>query len=205
MRFRDKGRTVVIIASGGSAGITDLEPAHGWPTVVVNDAWALAPHADILYGCDYRWWKLHAERTRQGFSGERWCQDARACQEFGLRYIALESRAGLSRKPGLIYSGGRTGNSGAQAINLAYLLGARRLLLVGFDFYGTHFFGEHPKPLSANSNFEAMRASMCQMAEELHLAGVTVVNCSAHSRLTFWPKYPLFDCLPSHIAPLSSH
>lgn len=80
---------------------------------------------------------------------------------------------------------------------MSFLLGARRLLLVGFDFAGTHFFGEHPKPLHGASDYAQMRASMTRMALDLHAAGVTVVNCSPKSALSFWPKLPLFDCLPA--------
>ncbi|HCZ48509.1 MAG TPA: hypothetical protein DCZ11_05850, partial [Gammaproteobacteria bacterium] len=47
---------------------------------------------------------------------------------------------GLSASPLRIHQGG---NSGYQALNLAVLLGAERVILLGYDMHGGHWHGRH--------------------------------------------------------------
>lgn len=68
-------------------------------------------------------------------------------------------------------------------------------MLVGFDFKGSHFFGEHPKELRITSPWPAMVANMSTLAEALALEGCEVVNCSPISTLTYWPKRSLVEAL----------
>lgn len=99
----------------------------------------------------------------------------------------------MSRTPGTLATGGLVGNSGAQAINLAYLLGARRLVLVGFDMRvggdrRHHFFGDHPKPLTNGTNYALFVRGMGGLAADLAAEGVNVLNASTNSALPFWPR-----------------
>ena len=85
------------------------------------------------------------------------------------------------------------GNSGAQAINLAYLLGARRILLLGFDMRraaGTpsHWFGEHPPALNRPNTYERWVQGMWRMAYDLSEAKVEVLNGCHDSALPHWPR-----------------
>lgn len=100
--------------------------------------------------------------------------------------------------------GGLVGNSGAQAINLATLAGARRLILIGFDMCKgevdgkpdqVHWHGDHPRPLNNAPSFERFIEGMGKMAADLHADGIEVVNCSAKSALPYWPKRSLEDAL----------
>ena len=57
----------------------------GWPVIACQDAFRLMPWADILYGCDERWWDAY---DHSGFTGEKWSchgdarnNDKRACAE----------------------------------------------------------------------------------------------------------------------------
>lgn len=95
------------------------------------------------------------------------------------------------------------GNSGAQAINLATLWGARRLVLVGFDMCkakvdGTeqeHWFGAHPKGLLNHSDYGQFVRGMGRMAADLHQDGVEVLNCSPISALPYWRKVTMEQAL----------
>lgn len=75
--------------------------------------------------------------------------------------------------------------------------GARRLLLVGFDFVGSHFFGEHPKSMRITSPWTQMARHMASLASALAQQGCEVVNCSSISTLNYWPKRSLADALSS--------
>lgn len=85
-------------------------------------------------------------------------------------------------------------NSGAQAINLAFLLGAARIVLLGFDMQWTggkaHFFGEHPPELS-NGNHATFVTDFNQLAKDLEWQGVEVVNCSRQTALHQFPRADL--------------
>lgn len=186
MQFRDSRRTCAIICTGESAGRVDLDALKRFARIAVNDAYILAPDAEELYACDPRWWRWHGAAVERTFAGRRWCPDAKTAGEKNLTHIALERRGGLSVTPNLIYSGGVIGNSGAQAINLAYLLGARRIVLVGMDMGGSHFFGEHPKEINTSTDFAGMGRLMALMAADLDRYGVEIINTSDVWRLGYW-------------------
>lgn len=187
MQFRDERRTCVILCTGESAGRADLTAARRFPRIAVNDGYILDPTAECLYAADARWWNWHGPAIAKEFAGRKFASDPASAQRWGAEFLELARLSGLSRTPGLIYTGGAVGNSGAQAINLAYLLGARRIVLVGMDMGGAHFFGEHPKEVRVPSGFKEMVRSMSAMACELDREGVEVVNTSDVSRIGYWP------------------
>ena len=79
------------------------------------------------------------------------------------------------------------GNSGYQAVNLAYLLGAKTILLLGLDMYGTHYFGPHPSGLVNGSPFDAF----IKCFETIDRRQVEIINCSRRSALTCFPSVPI--------------
>ena len=107
-----------------------------------------------------------------------------------------EGTSGLSKKPNGLMTGQ---NSGHQAINLAVLLGARRILLLGFDMKAApdgrlHWFGDHPVKTNP-AVFSAMLRNFDKTLKPLAAAGVEVINCSADTALTCYPRKPLHDAL----------
>jgi len=92
---------------------------------------------------------------------------------------------------------GGGGNSGFQAMNLAVKQGATRLLLLGFDFRGAHWFGQHPAGLGnpSDSTMQRWVACMETAAKQLSDRGVEVVNCSRDSALTCFPRRNIRACL----------
>lgn len=170
--------------------------------IVVNDAFRLLPDADILYACDPGWWRVHIESVREAFSGFLCTQwhfsgsrgntvgDKEAIQEglfavHGVREIGL----GLDK---LHFNN----NSGSQAINLAYLLGAERIYLLGYDmgWHGgkAHFFGDHPKKLT-NADPTKFIATYDKLAADLKQTGVQVLNLSRSTKLTQFPRATIDD------------
>lgn len=195
MEFRDERRTAVIIASGPSAGEADLSLCKGWPVVVVNDCFRLYPDADLLYACDRQWWDIH-QRDTQGFAGERWTQCAETAQKYGLSHIAGEPGAGFSSRRGLIFY---NWNSGAQAMQLAWQMGARRLILIGFDCGKikdkVHWFGDHPRGLVNESPWQMFIGAFELMAKDCEKLGIEVINTSMGSLLRCFPRRPLAEVL----------
>jgi hypothetical protein len=101
-----------------------------------------------------------------------------------LNYVASEIRPGLTPSRNLLHGGG---NGGYQAINLAYLFGARKIVLAGFDMQRTggqaHWFGEHPKPLSRSHPYSTWIERYRQLAIDCAAAGLDVVNCTTQTAL----------------------
>lgn len=74
------------------------------------------------------------------------------------------------------------GNSGYQAVNLAYLKGAKTILLLGFDMMGFHYFGEHPKGLANGSPFHMFIKSFETINKDIE-----IINCSRMTALGCFP------------------
>jgi len=183
------GETVIIVASGPSAGGVDLESVRGrLRAIAVNTSWKLAPWADALYACDYAWWK--SENGCPEFAGLKITVDARAAGEWS-DIRKADIRRGDDRmilnEPGTV---GWGGNSGFHALNLAAQFGAGRVLLVGFDMSIGHWHGKHPTGMNnpREVTLARWRRALDRAAPVLKAAGIEVINCSMASALTAYPK-----------------
>lgn len=106
--------------------------------------------------------------------------------------MVAHNRPGLSTEPGLIHTGQ---NSGYQAINLAFLFGARKIVLVGFDMQHTggrhHWFGNHPLGMRNACGVDDWKKNFPKLAADLQAQGVDVVNCSEETALTCFRRSSL--------------
>lgn len=168
--------------------------------VAVQDACRLMPWADVLYGCDRRWWELHGGAP--DFQGERWASlgtttndNEAIADKYGVRLVAGESGNTFSTDPAVIRYGS---NSGFQAVNLALLFGARRIVLVGFDMRlvdgRRHFFGDHPRPLINTPSYQPFVTAFERAARKLP-PHVEILNATPGSALTCFPKVTLNEAL----------
>lgn len=177
-------RTIVVLGCGESLTQEDVDYCKGKAEVMaVNDAYRLAPWADYHYAADVQWWGLNFQKVKDQFKGECWTQSDQAAEWYGLNFIRSTEVMGLSRDPLVIC---QNGNSGAQAINLAYHKGAQKIVLLGFDLCGTHFHGLHPAPLNnpIPLSFNYWQQGFHALAEGLAWEGIKVFNCSRHTKLT---------------------
>lgn len=201
---RDGWETIVIAATGPSfdveqAALISRRRLRGDIRVIaINNNYQRQTDADLLYACDLKWWHLHIEQVRATFAGEKWTQDPRAAADYGLNFVASKlTLPGLTRNRALLHGGG---NSGYQAINLAYLFGAKRIVLVGFDCQlgpgaEQHWFGSYPKPLSRATPFSLWIERFGPLANDLKAEGVDVVNSSKRTALACFQTVPLEDAL----------
>jgi hypothetical protein len=139
-----------------------------------------------MYACDLHWWDVYAGELKRDFAGELWTQDEKAAKKYGLHRMPGVSQVGLGRE--MIHFGN---NSGYQAINLAYLFGATRIILLGFDMKveagKIHFFGQHPyhgkNQGPDNGVMERWRRNFVQLAQDLVDEGVEVINATRSTAL----------------------
>jgi len=189
------GATIVCLGGGPSLTQADVDAVHGRAVVIaINDAYRLAPTADILYGCDARWWSWH--KGVPSFAGPKFSIDPQARVWPGVVVLRNTGTQGLERDPGGI----RTGrNSGYQAVNLAVHLGAARIVLLGYDMSvgargRTHWFGDHPNRIV--SPYASMLREWPTIVAPLAEAGVEVVNASRRTALTCFRRVALETLFP---------
>lgn len=176
-----EGRTVVCIGGGPSLTIDQVALCAGLPKVGVNDAYRIAD-LDVLYACDYEWWKAHAGVP--SFGGPKVTLSDRAAHEFGLHWLRETGQMGYDPDPTAL----RTGeNGGYQALHLAAHMGATRILLLGYDMQPapgrSHWFGDHPGKMNKRSPYRSFQFHFGTIVAPLHELGVEVINCSPGSAL----------------------
>jgi len=187
------GETCVLIGGGPSLTSADVDAVRGRARVIaINDAYRLAPWAEVLYACDRKWWDWH--QGVPSFAGLKYSlidtkyPDVQILNNTGPYGLELVDRSGV-----------RTGrNSGYQALNLAIHFGATRILLLGFDCGlgeggESHWFGDHPVP--QQSPYPHFRLAFEMLGEPLKAAGVTVLNCSRRTTLKCFQKVSLVEAL----------
>ncbi len=182
------GETAFLIGGGPSLTPADVASVRGQGRVIaINDAYRLAPWADLLYACDQRWWTWH--QGVSSFTGPRFGLHSPADPITWPHIQMLQNTGplGLERDP----SGVRTGlNSGYQAINLAVHCGVARIILLGYDLcrgprYEAHWFGEHPD--GPPSPYDQMREAFETLVAPLSEIPVEVINCSRRTALGAFP------------------
>lgn len=191
------GETWVCIASGPSLTRADVELVRQWraqggcKVIVVNSSWRLAPWADAVYAMDAKWWGRELGDLRAQCAGSmRLCTSGpNAAKKYGLEHIRARNARGLGRD--VVHLGG---NSGYGAINLAYLWGAARIVLLGYDMQPTggrsHWHGDHPDatgPLPTREWLPRFSA----LAADLAVARVEVVNATRETALQCFARAPL--------------
>lgn len=189
----------VVIASGPSLSDEQLDRVwwvRGRPdmrsacrVIAVNNTCARAPWADVAYFGDYLALREYVPKLRPPvgkFEGEWWTQDKAGAERWGLRLVKSANKPGLGLARVHL-----NGNSGAQAVNLATLFGARKVLLLGFDMKAgpsgqLHHFGAHPAPLVQTCLFDEWIHKFELIARDAAAMGVEIVNVTPGSALPWF-------------------
>lgn len=196
----------VIVASGPSLTKEDCDLTKSENVIAINDNYRMVPWAKILYACDGHWWDWHHEDEElKAFRGRKITQDEEAAKKYGLEYIKSHETPGLCQTPWQISQGN---NSGIQAINLAYHLGAKQIILLGYDLQARpgkpRWFGYHPNEqdiqrshwsnLNDNGKHRYVRY-FDSVAEDAKKLGMEIINCSRGTALTCFPRMSLEQAL----------
>jgi hypothetical protein len=197
------GETVAIFAGGPSLTQADVDAcrAAGCRMLAIKDAIRMAPDADVLYSGEVRWWRHYGDGL--SFTGLRYGIESASpgpavavgLGPWGVTFLRNTGPLGLETDP----TGLRTGkNSGYQAVNLAVHLGARRIVLLGYDMKPVngqdHWFGPQPY-VHAPIPYAAFHECFATIVEPLQALGVEVINASPGSSLTAFPRVTLAQAL----------
>lgn len=183
------GETVAILGGGSSLTPEQVEAVRGHRVIVINNAYLLAPWADVLYYCDDRWWGWHKDRPQlQAFEGLIVTLNNEAnTRAHSLRNMGQE---GLQLSPRGLATGC---NSGIQAINLAVHFGVARILLLGYDMRPGHWHGGHPVVPPETVYARSMLPKFDDVALALERVGVECINCSPGSAIEVFPRGDIRD------------
>jgi len=205
------GQTVVCIATGTSltaeqvartrCGV-DLDGRKVF-SIAINDAYTLAPWADMLYFADAGkndWLSWHRDRPAfKAFAGQKCMIDVdaehlrREDEVFLLKHAGAE---GLSS----VRTGITTGsNTGHQALNIAGLARPALILMLGYDAHPgpdkkVHFFGQHPD--RSLPPFNHIIKAMSTLQRPMAALGIRVVNCTPGSAIDCFERGDIASFLP---------
>ncbi len=200
-----RGATVVIAASGPSQRREDLEFASARAKVMaINNTWQIAPTAEVLYFCDRSWWLC----KEPGY-GQHALREFMGLLVTANSQIPEANHAPINRVNELLYTEpkfGGGGNSAFQAINIAALWGASRILLTGVDcmrpgehHHGPHTFNNAPgtNPIANARETTVVKwiKAFGEVAPLLAARGVEVINCTRETALECFPRARLEDVL----------
>lgn len=151
-----------------------------YKVVGINDAYRITD-VDYLYASDYEWWSHH-----------RYAVESLTCRKITgkqgdkkpLEFVEVwdaEHGADLSRP--IINYGSHSGFAG---LHLAILLGAKTVLLLGYDMRRgdkVHWFGNHPAPLRNTGNYGGWVSRYVNSPHP-----VPIINCSRDSAIPCFPR-----------------
>lgn len=194
------GETAVCFGGGPSLNQSDVDYciARGWRRIACNDAFLLDPYADVLCFADERWHEWHGEELRD-FKGKYIIAWKKVQPVRGVTIRFLRHQRGiLSLIPSTIMGK----NTGQAALNIAYLFGVKRILLLGYDMRGVNgkynWHDRHRGQAGPNSTWLPRRSAehqderykfrfipaMEHTGKALARKGVEIVNCTEGSALT---------------------
>jgi len=145
-----------------------------------------------MYACDEKWWEGY-RHLWEPFVGMRITRIERVAKDHGLTFVPTAGVEGVSDV------GVATGrNSGFQAIGCAHLLGAARIIMLGFDMQArdgaNHWHADHRGHAMTNPTrrlfnmwipyFDAMHAGLQER-------GVQLVNASRETAIRAVPRISL--------------
>lgn len=162
----------VVLATGPSVTaeqveyVREVHAAGKCGAIAISDMYQLAPWADALVSQDPNWWANNPEASK--FTGRKFCGGFHPGTE------RLEQTSEFHSGP----------NSGLQGMRVARdVFGASRIVLIGFDMHGTHYFGSHPELLK-NTTPQRFAAFLKQF--DGWRFG-EVINCTPGSAITRFP------------------
>ena len=180
----------IVIATGPSLSeqqistIKFIKNEHNPTVIVINDAYKLLKNADYLYCGDVDWIETYKADILDSFTGTVVMPD-RASQIFveknpWVNTVKCYTYKGLYKDNTAINCGR---NSGYQAVHYARNLGAKTIVLFGFDMNSSngkeHFFGSHPGHLrSPVKQFSSFIEHFRHLVSDIKKEGITILNAT---------------------------
>ena len=207
-------KTTVCIGTGPSLTDEQIEIARakGFTLYGCNLVYANVPDLTVLYAVNKAFWDFYwydREYPLREYPAEKWTTNPEAAQAYGLKWIGEKNAPGLSSDPSYVHHGH---GSGYTLVNLAYLHGAERIILIGYDLkyapdycgkikqIGSgkrHYFGEYPSSMqhwpSQRVN-NGVHEELVELYRTVAKQGlVEIINCTPDSALDAFPRMDISD------------
>ncbi len=191
-----KGETIFIIGGGPSLRQFDFNSLKIKKTIAINKAFYTIPFASAVYWTDsrvYGWYKKDIDN----FKGLKYTIGRNRDYSDDVTILRKGMKFGLEEKPDALAHGN---NSGYAAINLAYHLGASKIVLLGFDMvtneHESHFHDGYPTRKTKNSTYETQFIpAFPHIAGALKNKKIKVYNANPRSLLDCFPKITIDQAL----------
>lgn len=157
---------------------------------------------DALYINDREFWQHYGDELDE-YDCPKWTYHKDIAAKHGAHYVEGVWAPGLSSDPRCLHWGH---GSGYELIGVAYLLGIREFILIGYDLRypkgydgikrvaggDRHFFGEYPKELQHWTKFNIGPAGELNGLLDMYRTidpsdcGIRIINCSPGTALDFF-------------------
>lgn len=175
-----------IIGGGPSINLIDIEKLRSKRVIGTNNAYEIAPFIDFLYFMDCVWYKWHKEKL-VNFRGIK-VTTCHECDNIkGIKFLKTGDKTSLDDRPEFLARGN---NAGMGALALAVKLGAKRIILLGYDMYfpngESNYHNDHQREVKEeryeefNKKFEIFKSGLKER-------GVEVLNATPGSKLKLFP------------------
>lgn len=193
-----KNKKAILIASGPSLTEEVIESIRPYKDNFIifgcNDVYKVVDYLDVHYACDTKWWNVWGEDFKKRRPNlESWTQCKPSAEKYNLNYTLGKHQNKLSIDSKYIHYGS---NSGFQQLNLAFLMGCCRFILVGYNMQAvknqSHYFGDHPKELDKKSPYPKFVDAFLTIQPQIKNL---IINCTPDSALTMFEQKPLEEIL----------
>lgn len=160
----------------------------------VNDSFRRLPNANAACSLDTRWISTRRHELNQ-YPGEKFLCLRKGAEPYTIdntEWMEIRSEPGLSLEWPIVH--GRV-TSGYVALNVAVLLGASRIALLGYDYnpQGGHWFQEYEWGASRGAQWQTWGAEFDTMIPQVESLGIEIVNFNPQSSIAAFSKRPLSD------------
>lgn len=201
MRRIAEGHTVACIGTGPSLTMDQVDAARerGMMLFGCNRTFQDVPDLAVLYAINEAFWAHYWFQGLCEYPAEKWTANPQVAEKYRINYVREQNEPGLSRDPGYIHHGH---GSGYTLVNLAYLMGAERIVLLGYDLryapdyngfdreIGSaprHYFGEYPSSMQHWPKMQVVNGvhrELVELYRSIEEQGlVEIVNCTPGSAI----------------------
>ncbi len=191
------GDTVYILGGSPSLASENLSLIHNKRCIGVNDSFRLGSWVDVCWFGDERWLDWNRKCLRK-FGGVKACCVPSLLTKPPIQGIKVLDRGrpqGIETRRGIV---SWNNNSGGSAINLAYHLGAKRIVLLGFsmkvingkdNWHDLH----HVHSKENDSQYPVFLEAFSVICREAYKLGIVLINSTMDSAIPekLMPKIPL--------------
>lgn len=184
-----EGERCYILGGGPSLIEVDVTRLHGQHVIAVNNAFKLGDWIEFMfYGhCGFAVWHGEALRQFPGFKLTTCIYRERL--KFKPLVMRYSRKFGLSTNPKQLFW---NLSSGACAVNLATLLGATEIVLLGYDMRRingqNNWHNDHPVTEENTPDpYESFLEPWPSIARGANMIGVNIINATPNSDLMLFP------------------